>query len=89
MIVKAVKKTPTTSKKTTKSKSVKKEPVKLVVKEPIKVEKEKDLPKLKTEIKEVSKNKNKPERVIKTEVWGGKDLILIKYCLTKYQSDQS
>ena len=57
----------TTAKKTTKPKIVKKQEVKLITEEPKEAEKEVVLPKLKTEIKEVSKNKNKPERVIKTE----------------------
>ena len=60
----------TTTRKTTKPKVVKKvdkEDIKLLTEEPIKVEKDIKLPKLKTETKEVSTNKNKPQRVLKTE----------------------
>lgn len=56
-----------TTKKTTTPKAVKKENIKLITEEPIKIEDSIDLPKLKTDNKEISKNKNKPERVIKTE----------------------
>ena len=63
----APKKTTTNKKTITKKTTPKKTEIKLVTEEPIKVEKNVKLPKLKLEKKEVSKNNNKPERVMKTE----------------------
>ena len=60
-------KSSSTGVKNTKSKVVKKDEIKIISGDVEKVEKEVKLPKLKTEQKEVSKNTNNPERVMKTE----------------------
>lgn len=59
--------TTTTAKKVTTPREKKEESIKLVTEEPIKVEKKPKLPKQKTLFKDVSKNDNKPERVLRTE----------------------
>lgn len=60
-------KSSSTGVKNTKSKVVKKDEIKIISGDVEKVEKEVKLPKLKTEQKEVSKNTNNPEIVMKTE----------------------
>lgn len=68
----SVKKVATTTKTTSSKKTSpkKKQSIKVITKEPIKIDKEDinvELPKLKIEGKEVSKNLNEPQRVMKTE----------------------